>query len=90
MKLKFNIFKKMIQSFKEQKALQKEQKAFKKFQHINKRFFLSEKNNKMYIMCGDFAIYEAKDTEQSSEVLHKLEEIRSIAQKHNTYDDSRL
>ncbi len=80
------IFKSIKAFIQKVKKTKKYKRAFLRAQYIKNKFYLSEYKDKIYIMCDDYAIYEAKSNEQSDEILQKLEEIRTVAQKYNKLD----
>lgn len=73
------MFKKIKQFFQKAKERNIETRKQNHFRSINERFYLSEYNGKIYIICNNTAIYEAQKDEQASQLVEKLEKIRKTA-----------
>ncbi len=74
-----NILNNVRESFQEMRNERKEQNKKEMLRSINEKFYLKETSDKIYIMCNGIAVYSAKEGEQASQIVEKMNEMRQTA-----------
>lgn len=80
--------KKIFKYWRAEKARLKERTKENHREQLHKEFTLTEKNGRVYILCGNTPVYEATLQESTEKVLNKMNEMREAAYKYNQISES--